>query len=225
MQIYLFEFSPCLPCSLSLDTGTGFGTGSEDFKLAKLFADFATLAVDALVAEEARSLLRDIVALRIFRLLILLLTEPSLRSILLLWSLPEVDDVVTDPTLVLVDILLAFSLLSEFFAIVLALRLSGSQTDLDRTVPKCSLLLTAVGALRNCLLLLASSSLSLVEEGRELNEESTIGSTLEILSHLFRTGSVPSESFTFSNEDIIGNKIGGSRKSLLVEVDCEASVS
>lgn len=207
-----------------METGTGFGTGSEDFKLAKLFADFTTLAVDALVAEEARSFLRVIVALLIFRLLSLLFTEPSLRNILLFWSLPDVDDVVTEPTLVLVDILLAFSQLSEFLAIVLALRLSGSQTDLDRTVPKCSRRLTAVGARRNCLLLFASSSLSL-EDGRELNDESTIGSTLDILSHLFRTGSVPSESFTFSNEEIIGNKIGGNRKSLLVDVDCEASVS
>lgn len=77
-------FSNKLPCSLSLEAGNDFGTGSDDLKLAKFkfFTDFA-LAVDALFADDALSFLRDIVALLMF-LLVLLLRDPSLRNTLLL---------------------------------------------------------------------------------------------------------------------------------------------
>lgn len=81
-----------------------------------------------------------------------------------------------------------------------------------------------MGTLRKCFLLV-SSSLSLVDEGRELNEESPIGSTLEMLSQRLSTGSLLSDNLTFSSEDIIGSKMGGNLKSLLVDVECEASVS
>lgn len=198
----------------------GFGTGSDDLKLARLLPGFV-LAVEALLADEALSFLRDIVALLIFLLPFLLFTEPSLLNILLFCSLPDVDDVAIDPTFVLLDILLAFSLLSKI--LFFTLRLSGSQTDFERIVPN-SRRLKAVGMRLICLFLV-SSSLSLDDDGNELNEESTIGSTLEILSHRFNIGSVPSDSFTFSNDDIIGKRIGGNRKSLLVEVECDASVS
>lgn len=198
----------------------GFGTGSDDLKLARLFPGLA-FAVEARLADEALSVLLDIVALLIFLLPFLLLIDPSLLNILLFCSLPDVDDVAIDPTFVLLDMLLAFSLLSKFFAFIL--RLSGSQTDLERTEPN-SRRLKAVGIRLICLFLV-SSSLSLDEDGKELNEESTIGSTLEILSHRFNIGSVPSDSFTFSNDDIIGKRIGGNRKSLLVDVECDASVS
>lgn len=73
-----------LPCSLSFEAGIVFGTGSDDLKLAKFkfFTDFA-LAVEALLAEEALSFLRDIVALLMF-LLVLLFKELSRRKTLLL---------------------------------------------------------------------------------------------------------------------------------------------
>lgn len=73
-----------IPCSLSLEAGSDFGTGSDDLKLAKFkfLTDFV-LAVDALFAEDALSFLREIVALRMFRL-VLLLREPSRRKTLLL---------------------------------------------------------------------------------------------------------------------------------------------
>lgn len=193
-----------------------FGTGSEDLKLAKLiFFTVFDFAVEALVAEDALSDLRDVVALLIF-LDILLFSEPSRRRTLLLWSLPDVEELATDPTLVLVEILLAFSLISEFFD--LDRRVSGSHTDLDLMAVKFSRRLKAVGT-RRIVLFVVSSSLSLLELGSELNDESTIGSTLEILSQRFRIGSAPSESFTFSKEEIMGSSIGGNLKSLLVEVE------
>lgn len=189
-------------------------------KLAKLFPDL-DLAVDARLADDARSVLRVIVALLMFLLVGLLQSEPSRLKALLFWSLPEVEDVAIEPTFVLLEILLLFSLLSEFFP--LNLLLSGSHTDFDRIVLKFSLRLKAVGIRRTGLLFL-SSSLSL-DEGNELNDESTIGSTLDILSHLFKIGSLPSESLTFSNEEMIGNSIGGNLISVLVDVEFEASVS
>lgn len=121
-----------------------------------------------------------------------------------------------EPTFVLLEILLAFSLISEFLD--LDLRLSGSQTDFDLIVLKFSRRLKAVG-MRRIGLFFVSSSLSLLEEGSELKEESTTGSTLEILSQRFSIGSELSASLTFSKEEIIGNNIGGSLKSLLVDVE------
>lgn len=206
------EFVMKLPCSLSFDIGIGLGTGSDVLKLDKLFPDF-TRAVEARLAEDALSVLRVVVALLIFLLLSLLLREPSRLKTLLFCSLPDVED--TEPTLVLVEILLMLSMLSEFLA--LTLLLSGSQTDLDLIEPKFSRRLKAVGIRRTGFLLL-SSSLSL-DEGSELNEESTNGSTLDMLSHRFKIGSLLSASFTFSKEEIIGKSIGGNLISLLVEVE------
>lgn len=116
----------------------------------------------------------------------------------------------------LLDMLLAFSLISEFLD--LDLRLSGSQTDFERMVLKFSRRLNAV-AIRRIGLFFVSSSLSLLDVGSELNEESTTGSTLEILSQRFKIGSELSASFTFSKEDMIGKSIGGNLKSLLVDVE------
>lgn len=210
-----------IPCSRSLETGIGFGTGSDDFKLARALLDFER-AVDARLTEADLSVLRAVVALLILLLLILPFRDPSLRNALLL-SLPDVEEVVaTDPTFVLLDILLAFSLLSKFFD--LDLLLSGSQTDWDLMVPKLFRRLRAVGTLRKDFLF-ASSSVSLEEEGKELKDESTMGSTLDILSQRLRIGSVPSASLTFSSDEIMGRRIGGSLSSLLVDVECDASVS